>query len=179
MVTGVSASSPRTLVAASVAVGAAATIFLLWLIYIREPGGGSAALAWLPAFNATCNAASASCVVLGYLAIRERRRRLHASLMLAAFACSLLFLAGYVTHHALHGDTRFGGAGIGRAVYLAILASHIGLSAVALPLVLVTFSLAAARHFDAHRRVARWTLPIWLYVSVTGVVVYFMLRAPL
>ena len=97
--------------------------------------------------------------------------------MMVAFCFSTLFLVSYIVNHALHGDTRFPGHGAVRAIYLSILASHIILSIVALPLVLVTFFLSLTRRFPIHRRVARFTLfPIWFYVSVTGVVVFAMLK---
>ena len=115
-------------------------------------------------------------IVLGFAAIRRRRRDVHQRWMLTALASSGVFLASYVTYHALHGDSRFLGQGAVRPIYFAILISHIGLSVVALPLVLSTFYLSLSGRFAAHRRLARWTFPIWLYVSVTGVVVFAMLQ---
>jgi uncharacterized membrane protein YozB (DUF420 family) len=95
--------------------------------------------------------------------------------MLAALGASTLFLAGYLTYHYLHGSTRFVGTGAWRTVYFAILISHTLLAIAIVPLVVVTLHRALSQRFDRHRRIARWTLPLWLYVSVTGVVVYLML----
>ncbi len=129
----------------------------------------------LPTVNAALNATSAVLVVLGFRAIRAGRRERHRALMLAAVATSVLFLAGYLTRIALTGTHRFPGSGALRAAYLAILGSHTLLAALAAPLVLWTLSLALRTRFPDPRRLARWTLPGWLYVSVTGVVVYVML----
>lgn len=159
-------------------ISALACGFLFWLLYFRDAGGSSTeTFAFLPGLNAAMNAASATCLVFGYRAIRRRRAEVHRGFMLAAFVFSSLFLAGYITHHALHGDTRFAGEGVIRIIYLSILASHVVLSVVALPMVLTTFFFSLTGQFAQHRALARWTLPIWLYVSVTGVVVFFMLRA--
>jgi putative membrane protein len=170
-------ANTRAVALASVAMGAAITGGLLWLIYVRAPSAAHGEqLAWLPGFNATCNALSATLLVAGYRAIRRRQVAVHMRFMLAALACSALFLAGYIAHHTLHGDTKFAGEGAVRTVYFAVLISHIVLSAVALPLILSTLAFALSGRFTVHRRVARLTLPIWLYVSVTGVLVYGFLR---
>jgi putative membrane protein len=129
----------------------------------------------LPHLNACLNSLSLVLLILGYRAIRRRQERRHVRLMLTALAVSTLFLASYLTYHAKVGHTAYAGTGAVRAVYLSILVSHIILAALTLPLALTTVTLAARRRFDRHRRWARWTLPIWLYVSVTGVVVYLML----
>ncbi len=129
----------------------------------------------LPAVNATLNAASATLVLLGFRAIRRGERERHRALMLGAVGCSVLFLAGYLTRIALTGTHRFPDVAPLRAVYLAVLASHTVLAALAGPLVLRTLFLALRERFPDHRRIARATLPVWLYVSVTGVVVYAML----
>ncbi len=129
----------------------------------------------LPATNAALNATSAVLLLAGWSAIRAKRRALHRTLMLSAVASSTLFLAGYLTRMALTGAHRFPGTGPVRAAYLAILASHTLLAAAALPLVLRTLWLALGGRFPEHRRVARWTFPIWIYVSITGVLVYAML----
>lgn len=170
--------APRAALAAIGALSLLACAFLLWLLYGREASGGSSeALSFLPALNAGFNAASSACLVAGFVAIRRRRIDAHRTAMLSAFAFSTLFLVGYVIHHALHGDTRYPGEGWLRGVYLSVLASHVVLSVVALPMVLTTFFLSLTGRFERHRRLARFTLPIWLYVSVTGVVVFLMLRA--
>jgi len=129
----------------------------------------------LPTVNASLNAISAILAVAGWRAIRAGKRERHRTLMLSALLCSALFLAGYLTRMALTGTHRFPGGGALRAVYLAVLGSHTVLAAAALPLVLRTLYLALRERFEAHRRLARWTFPIWAYVSVTGVVVYLML----
>ncbi|HEX9307594.1 MAG TPA: DUF420 domain-containing protein [Anaeromyxobacter sp.] len=129
----------------------------------------------LPSVNATLNGTSAVLVVLGFQAIRAGRRERHRALMLAAFGSSVLFLAGYLTRIALTGTHAFPGSGAMKAVYLAILASHTVLAALAAPLVLRTLFLALRGRFADHRRLARATLPVWLYVSVTGVAVYVLL----
>ncbi|MGE5278829.1 MAG: DUF420 domain-containing protein [Acidobacteriota bacterium] len=129
----------------------------------------------LPALNALLNATSALLVVLAYRAIRRLQIERHRALMLWAAATSAVFLVSYLTYHARVGSVRFTAQGAPRAVYFAVLISHTVLAAATLPLVLRTLYLGLKRRDDRHRRIARWTLPIWLYVSVTGVVVYLML----
>lgn len=129
----------------------------------------------LPAVNAALNALSGAFLVAGYAAIRRGRRRGHAAFMCAALASSSAFLVCYLAYHYFARITRFQGPPPARAVYLAILLSHTVLAAVIVPMVLLTVWRAARARFDAHRRVARKTLPLWIYVSVTGVVIYWML----
>lgn len=129
----------------------------------------------LPAVNATLNALSAVLLFVGWLFIRRRNVPRHRACMLAAFTTSALFLTSYLVYHANVGSVPFTGQGTIRIVYFAILITHVILAAAIVPLALVTLSRALARRFDRHRRIARWTLPIWLYVSVTGVVIYVML----
>ena len=130
----------------------------------------------LPPLNACLNALSAILLTAGFFAIRARKTELHRILMVSAFASSTLFLISYLTRFALTGTTTFAGTGAAKVVYLSILFSHMALAIVLVPLVLRTLWLAARlKRFDAHRKLARITLPIWMYVSVTGVVVYFML----
>lgn len=129
----------------------------------------------LPTVNATLNGVAGALLLAGYLAIRSRRIRLHRILMTSAFACSVLFLVSYLVYHAQVGSVRFQGQGGIRAVYFAILLSHTVLAALVPVLAVVTLRRALRGRLAAHRRIARWTLPIWLYVSVTGVVVYWML----
>jgi putative membrane protein len=160
-----------------VALSAAIASFLVWLIYFK---GRVAAPDWvgaLPAANASFNSMSAVCLILGYINIRRGNRITHMRFMLAATVFSALFLASYVTYHFFHGDTKFPGHGWIRPVYFFILISHIGLSMVALPLILAALWYALRNQFQFHRRIARWTFPIWLYVSVTGVIVYFFLKS--
>ncbi len=153
-----------------------AIAFLGWLLGVREAGGVSADLSFMPSVNAALNATSATLLLLGFAAIRNGRRDIHQRLMVSAFVASAVFLAGYVIYHYAHGDTPYQGLGVIRTVYFTILISHVLLSIVMLPMILTTFYLASRERFAAHKRLARWTLPIWLYVSVTGVVIYFMLR---
>ena len=132
-------------------------------------------LSSLPTLNAILNSISGLFLVTGYLMIRQRRIRAHRACMLGAFTTSTLFLISYLTYHANVGSVAFTGSGAIRVVYFAILISHIVLAGLILPLALVTLVQALRERFDRHARIARWTLPIWLYVSVTGVVVYLML----
>jgi putative membrane protein len=151
--------------------------FLVWLIYVKEAAGDPAPwLAVLPAGNAALNALSAVCLIGGLIHIRRGNRRVHKRFMLSAVLFSALFLVSYIVYHHFHGDTPFMGQGIVRPIYFGILISHIVLSAVALPMVLTTLYLAGTERFDAHRRLARYTLPVWLYVAVTGVAVFLFLR---
>jgi uncharacterized membrane protein YozB (DUF420 family) len=129
----------------------------------------------LPAVNATLNGVATMFLTAGWVFIRRREIARHRACMLGAFATSALFLTSYLVYHANVGSVAFAGQGAIRLVYFAILITHITLAALILPLALVTLSRALARRFDKHRRIARWTLPIWLYVSVTGVVIYVML----
>ena len=132
-------------------------------------------IADLPALNAVLNATAATLLVIGYRLIRQRRVQQHRRVMLAAFTTSTLFLISYLVYHANVGSRPFPGHGPIRSVYFAILISHVVLAVVILPLALITLSRALAERFDRHRRIARWTLPLWLYVSLTGVIVYLML----
>jgi uncharacterized membrane protein YozB (DUF420 family) len=129
----------------------------------------------LPAVNAALNATAATLLVIGYTLIRRGRIRQHRAVMLAAFAMSTLFLISYVVYHAHAGSRPFPGRGPIRGVYFAILITHIILAAAIVPMALITLSRALRERFDRHKAIARWTLPIWLYVSVTGVIVYLML----
>ena len=157
-------------------VSVSAVGFLAWLLLVREGGGVAADLGFMPGVNAALNATSASLLLFGLAAIRSGRRDLHKRLMVSAFAASAVFLIGYVLYHYAHGDTPYEGEGALRVVYFTVLITHVVLSIAMLPMILTTFYLAARGRFDAHKKLARWTLPIWLYVSVTGVVIYFMLR---
>jgi putative membrane protein len=129
----------------------------------------------LPALNASLNALSALLLLLGYLCIRARRRDAHRAFMLAAFTSSSVFLASYLVYHFQVGSVRFRGQGLLRTVYLTILVSHTALAIVVVPLVITTLVRGLRGRFEAHRGIARYTLPVWAYVSVTGVVVYWML----
>lgn len=129
----------------------------------------------LPALNASLNALAATFLVAGYLSIRRRRIDAHRLSMLAAFGCSIAFLISYLVYHYHAGSVRFQGTGVVRTVYFAILLSHTVLAAAVPFLAAVTLYRALRGRFARHRALARWTLPIWLYVSLTGVVIYWML----
>jgi uncharacterized membrane protein YozB (DUF420 family) len=129
----------------------------------------------MPSVNASLNALCALLLAIGFWRIRRRDVHGHRLAMGAAFVTSILFLAGYLSYHAHAGHVRYQGQGWSRPVYFSILLSHTILAAAIVPLVLRTLYLALRRRFDAHRRWARWTLPLWFYVSVTGVVIYEML----
>jgi uncharacterized membrane protein YozB (DUF420 family) len=129
----------------------------------------------LPAVNATLNGIAAVFLAIGWFFIRRRRITQHRAAMIAAFVMSTLFLISYLVYHANVGSVPFRGQGAIRTIYFVILITHIILAALILPLALMTLSRALTQKFDRHRRIARWTLPIWLYVSVTGVVIYLML----
>ena len=129
----------------------------------------------LPALNATLNATAAVLLTTGWILIRRGRIPQHRAVMIAAFVTSVLFLISYLTYHAQVGSVRFTKQGPIRAVYFTILLTHTVLAAAIVPLVLITLTRGLRARYDRHRRIARWTLPLWLYVSVTGVVVYLML----
>jgi putative membrane protein len=166
--------TPLSIVAAIIAISAVASLFLCWLVYYHAPADVTGThLLFLPALNAL----SAVALITGFCFIRARRVSEHRAAMFTAFIFSSLFLVTYITNHALHGDMRFQGPGAIRYVYFPLLISHVGLSVVALPMILITFFLSLSGRFPAHRRLARFTFPIWLYVSVSGVIVYAMLAA--
>ena len=132
-------------------------------------------IADLPAVNAILNALAAIFLTAGYVLIRRGRREPHKRCMLAALTTSALFLVSYVIYHANTGSRPFPGQGVIRVVYFAILVTHVILAAAILPLALTTAARGLTAQYDRHVRIARWTLPLWLYVSVTGVVIYLML----
>jgi putative membrane protein len=170
--------SPRPVVGAIVVVSGLAVSFLLWLVYLHHASADFAGRwMFLPALNALLNGLCAIALCVGFYFIKHRDRRAHRTSMLLAFGFSSLFLVSYILNHALHGDTIFPGHGPVRTLYLSILASHVILSIVALPMVLSTLFFSLTGRFAMHRRIARWTFPIWLYVSVTGVVVFVFLKA--
>jgi len=132
-------------------------------------------LHYFPAIDATLNAASALLLSAGFYFIRRKNVGAHRACMLSAFGASLVFLICYLVYHYFHGVTRFPGHGSVRTFYFVLLGSHTILAGVIVPLMLATFDRALRGRFERHRRIARWTLPLWLYVSVTGVAVYWML----
>jgi len=132
----------------------------------------------LPAVNATLNAIAGVLLCIAYVLIRQRRIDAHRRTMIAAFATSSLFLICYIVYHAQVGSVRFTRQGFVRPLYFTILITHVTLAAAVLPLAIVTLSRGLKERFKQHRAIARWTLPIWLYVSVTGVLVYVLLYQP-
>ncbi len=148
-----------------------------WLLMLRQADPSSGIdLRFMPAVNASLNALAATMLTAGWVAIKRGNRKLHQHLMVSSFAASSLFLVGYLAYHYVHGDTKFQGTGAIKAIYLSILASHVLLSMFVVPLALVALYFAWKKSFARHRKVTRWLAPIWLYVSVTGVVIFFMLR---
>lgn len=166
----------RNVIAAAVTVSALAILALIWLIYFHKTAADRHALSFLPALDATFNSLSAAALVLGFALIKAKKPQQHKWAMLSAFVFSTLFLIGYVVYHAVHGDILFLGQGPVRPIYFSILISHIVLSGLTLPFILLTFFFSLTGRFTRHRGIARYTLPMWLYVSVTGVIVFLMLR---
>ncbi len=177
----VAQSAPQTnkgVIAGIISLSLAATLFLFWLIYVHTaPEAYADRLLFLPSLDALTNGMAAICLVVGFYFIRKRNIKAHRRSMMTAFVFSTIFLISYVVNHALHGDTLYQGHGAIRTVYFAILISHIVLCTVGLPMVLLTFFFSLSGRFPQHKKIARYTLPIWLYVSVTGVIVFAMLHA--
>lgn len=158
------------------AASAAALLFLGWLLYGRGASESGVDLRFMPAVNASLNALTATLLICGYVAVKRGNRQLHRYVMSTAFVSAALFLVGYIAYHAAHGDTKYTGLGAMRAVYFFVLATHVLLSMVTLPLAIAALSFALLKRFASHKKVTRWLFPMWLYVSVTGVAVFFMLR---
>jgi len=153
----------------------AAFIFLVWLIYIKEkPAQYSEQFTYLPLVNSCLNAISASCLCFGLFFIKKGDKTKHAVSMISAFVVSSLFLITYIVYHSVHGDTHFLKQGLIRPIYFFTLISHISLTLVGLPFILTTFWLAFKQNFNTHKKLARYTFPIWLYISVTGVLIYLL-----
>ncbi|MEN9909011.1 MAG: hypothetical protein RLZZ540_2160 [Bacteroidota bacterium] len=150
-------------------------VAILFGVNLRKLGYDVEPLSFLPPIYATINGITAIVLVLAVLAIKKGNRQLHENLMKTAIACSVAFLAMYVAYHMTSDSTKFGGEGIIKYVYYFILITHIILSVVIIPLVLITYVRALAQVFDKHKKIAKITFPIWLYVAVTGVIVYLMI----
>ncbi len=133
------------------------------------------AFSFLPKVNAFLNSIATILLIAAAWAVKQKKFELHKKLMLSAVTVSVLFLVSYVLYHATSESTVFGGEGTIRTVYLFILLTHIVLAVAIVPLVLITLSRALSQKFDKHKKIARWTLPLWLYVTITGVVIYFMI----
>jgi len=170
-------TNPRSVVAAIILVSGVAVSFLLWLLYLHHASAEfDGRWTFLPALNAILNGLCAFSLCVGLYFIKHRNKEAHRISMLLAFVFSSAFLMSYIVNHAMHGDTIFPGHGAVRALYLWILASHVILSIVALPMVLTTLFFSLTGRFAMHRRIARVTFPIWLYVSISGVVVFAFLK---
>jgi putative membrane protein len=154
-----------------------ALALLGYLLLLRQAAGDGSSLAFLPAVNASFNALAAVLLVFAVSAIKKKKVARHQKLMLSAFASSTFFLVGYLAYHYVHGDTRYPGGGPLRAAYLVLLASHVILSIPLVPLCLAAFWFAFQRRFETHKKITRVLFPIWLYVSITGVLVFLMLRS--
>ncbi len=155
----------------------AALAALGWLLLVhRSSGAATSDLQFLPAVNATLNGIAALLLLAGWVAIRRGSMRVHRLFMVGAFAASTLFLICYLAYHAVHGETRYAGTGAMRTLYLMVLATHVLLSTTVVPLALTAFWFAFRREFRRHRRVTRVLWPIWMYVSVTGVAIFLLLR---
>ncbi len=149
-------------------------VAILMLIPGREKSEGSV-LSNLPLFHAILNASTAFCLIIGYLFIAQKKIQLHRLSMIGAFVLSSVFLVSYVIYHATHPPTKFGGEGFIRPIYFFILISHIILAAAIVPLALFSIYYGIQNKIDKHKKVTKYTLPIWLYVAITGVVVYVMM----
>ncbi len=169
----------RPIVIRILAISAAAFVFLLWLLYFKgQPAETNPeALSFLPALNATLNGLAAACIMAGVIAIKTGRKRLHMGLMISAVSLSVVFLVSYITYHNIHGDTKFVTEGAIRYAYFFILISHIACTVFALPLIMSAVFFAVTKRFELHKRVVKYTVPLWLYVSITGVAIYFLLKA--
>ena len=170
--------TPLSVVAAIVSVSITASLFLVWLVYFHTPAdAASTHYTFLPALNAVLNGLCTIALLFGITFIKQGHIKRHRNAMFTAFFFSTLFLVSYIANHALHGDARFPlGHPAARFIYLwVLLTPHILASVVALPLILITFFFSLSERFALHRAIARYTFPIWLYVSVSGVFVYWML----
>jgi putative membrane protein len=170
--------TPPGVILGIVAVSAAASALICWLVYFHAPTDVAGThLRSLPLVNAVLNALATVALLTGFYEIRERRILHHRASMFFAFFFSSIFLVSYLVNFTLHGETKFNRLNHWWPFYWKLLTTHIVLSTVALPLILITFFLSLTGRFPAHKKLARWTLPIWLYVSVTGVIVYLMQAA--
>jgi len=170
--------TPPAIIAGIIVASALASAFICWLVYFHTPTDvAGTQLRSLPLVNAVLNALSTVALIVGYRFIRAREIAKHRAAMFTAFFFSSIFLVSYLVNFALHGETHFNRLSAWWPFYWKLLLSHILLSIVALPMILITFFLSLTGRFPAHRRLARYTYPIWLYVSITGVIVYWMQSA--
>jgi len=168
--------TPASIIWAIIAISVAASAFIFWLVYVHPPiDAAGKSFNFLPAVNAVLNACSAVALLIGYRYIRAKRIAQHRMSMFAAFIFSTAFLVSYLATYFLHGETRLPIAHTGvlwDTYAIVLFATHIPLAIVALPMILITFFFSLSGRFSQHRKIARWTFPIWLYVSVSGVFVY-------
>jgi putative membrane protein len=150
-------------------------VVLLFSVNLKKMGFNVEPLTFLPPIYASINGLTAVLLVLAVVAIKNGKRKLHENLMKSAIACSIAFLGMYVAYHMTSDSTKFGGEGVIKYVYYFILFTHIVLSVIIIPMVLVTYVRALSQLFDQHKKIAKITFPIWLYVAVTGVIVYLMI----
>jgi len=170
--------TPLAVILSIIAVSAAASAFICYLVYFHAPlDVAGTQLRSLPLLNAILNALATYALIEGYRHIRARRIKFHRLSMFSAFFFSSIFLVSYLVNFTLHGETHFNRLSPWWSFYWKLLASHIFFSVLALPLILITFFLSLTGRFPAHKRLARYTFPIWLYVSITGVIVYIMQAA--
>jgi putative membrane protein len=170
--------TPPSIIATIIVVSALASALICWLVYFHTPTDVSGTqLRSLPLLNAVLNAFSTAALLFGYRFIRARKIAQHRAAMFTAFFFSSIFLVSYLVNFTLHGETHFNRLSPWWPFYWKLLASHVLLSMLALPLILITFFLSLTGRFPAHKRLARYTFPIWLYVSITGVIVYYMQSA--
>jgi len=170
--------TPASIIWAIIAISIVASAFICWLVYVHPPVDAAAkSFNFLPAVNAVLNACSAVALLIGFRYIRAGRVPRHRASMFAAFIFSTAFLISYLATYYLHGETHLAIAHTGVLWYtyaIVLFATHIPLAIVALPMILITFFFSLSGRFSQHRKIARWTFPIWLYVSVSGVFVYFL-----
>ncbi len=151
---------------------------LAWILVFRRTDETLRdSLSFMPAVNAGLNSLASLFLVAGYVFIKRGQRELHRSMMLGAVTSGALFLCGYIGYHYVHGDTKYPGVGAAKTFYLSVLASHVLLSVAVVPLLLSALYFAFSGRFGVHKRITRWLFPIWLYVSITGVLIFVLLRA--
>jgi putative membrane protein len=172
------ARTPAAAIWTIIAISIVASLFIFWLVYVHPPvDAASASFNFLPALNAVLNALAAIALLVGYYQIRHRNIPAHRASMFTAFIFSTAFLVSYLATYFLHGETHLPIAHTGALWYtyaIVLFATHIPLAIIALPMILITFFFSLSGRFPQHRSIARWTYPIWLYVSVSGVFVYFL-----
>lgn len=151
-----------------------AIVVTLFYIHLPEYSAGSD-LSFLPAFHATLNALTSACLIAAFYFVKRKNIRWHRNCMLLALVLSTIFLVSYVIYHSLTAPTPYGGTGILRYIYYFVLLSHVVLAAGILPFILFTFYRAIAQQIELHKKIARWTWPLWLYVAITGVLVYVLI----